>query len=115
MDKNAFASAAASDLRNLEHRLDDALAAGGALLQTLVEGRRVAGFAAQCGHRGLVNIGESITGLINVRGEVVQAHRRFAADAAAFGVTYTVAGPFEDKDRPNVPDTSGPTGRLAVV
>ena len=50
-----------------------------------------------------------------MRGEVVQAHRRFAADADALGLAYTVAGPFEDKDGPNVPEKSVPTGRLAVV
>lgn len=113
-EKDEFAGLVAQDLKGLEHTLDDALARAGSMLQTLSEGRRRVGLGANLGQHALVSVGDTIAGMIAARGDLVRAHARFARDADAFGLDYTVMGPLEPKGD-DTPETPNPIKAAAVA
>lgn len=111
-DADILAGLVAKDLRGLEHTLDIALAQAGSMLQTLSDGRRRVGLAANVGQHALTSMGDTIVQVIAARGDLVKAHARFARDADALGMDYTSLGPLETKTGTDLPETPRPTGRL---
>lgn len=113
-EQNALAGVVASDLRAVEHSLDDTLARVASMLQNLAEGRRRAGLGARIGQHALTAVGDMIAGTIAARGDIVRAHDRFAREAALLGLDLTVMGPIETKGD-DTPETPAPTGRLQMT
>src|SRR6478672_4899855 len=113
-EQNALAGVVASDLRAVEHGLDETLARVGAMLQNLTEGRRRVGLGARIGQHALTAVGEMITGTIAARADIVRAHDRFAREAARLGLDPTVMGPLEPKGD-DTPETPVPTGRFMTT
>lgn len=109
IEQNQLAGVVASDLRAVEHSLDETLARVGSMLQNLSEGRRRAGLGARVGQQALNAVGDMITGTIAARGHIVRAHDRFARDAAMLGIDPVFLGPLEPKgdDTPEVPPGVG--------
>lgn len=113
-EQNTLAGIVASDLRAVEHGLDETLARVGAMLQNLTEGRRRAGLGARIGQQALTAVGDMITGTIAARADIVRAHDRFARDAASLGLDPAVLGPLEPKGD-DIPEVPQPTGVLSAA
>ncbi|WP_304928356.1 hypothetical protein [Brevundimonas sp.] len=71
-----------------------------ALIQTMIESRTAAGFAADVGHPALLNMVRGLTQLAEARGAVVEGHEGLAAVASSQGVSWRLEGPLEEKTKP---------------
>lgn len=87
-------------LQATEYAVDKAIVETSALVQAMIEGRADAGFAADVGHRALLNIVRGLGQLAEARGAVVEGHTGLAAVASAQGVVWRLEGPVEEKTRP---------------
>ena len=97
MDKIIFASRLATKIRATEHAIDGAIAAASELAAEMATGRIQAGFAAQAGHKALVNILEAVGALGEARTRMIASHDRLAIDARRMGIEVEMAGPWERK------------------
>lgn len=105
---NAAATVIASDLRALEHKIDETLAQAGLLLQNLSNGRMASGFSATVGQPVFDSLGQAIPAAMVLRGHVVDAHNGLAKTARRMGVNTTTLGPFEDKPKDDRPESPYP-------
>lgn len=87
-------------LQTTEHALDKAMVETSALIQSMIEGRKDAGFAADVGHAALLNMVRGLSQLADARGSVVQGHEGLATVASTQGIGWRMEGPLEEKTRP---------------
>ncbi|QQQ18917.1 hypothetical protein JIP62_01915 [Brevundimonas vitis] len=100
-DPNVFAGIMATDVRAVEHALDEAIAAAGQMLQNFAQGRRSANLGVRVGQPALVKMMGALSAVVEARGGVASAHDLMAATARRHGLSYADAGPFEDKGDPD--------------
>ena len=99
--KNSFAVSMARNVRSVEHRLDDALAAAGDMLQNFAEGRRSARISAEVGQDALEHFTHCTHSLALARGALVRSHQAMAEAGLRMGMTWDDDGdPLEGKPPP---------------
>ncbi|WP_339873462.1 hypothetical protein [uncultured Brevundimonas sp.] len=89
-------------LQSTEHAVDKAMVETSALIQTMIEGRRDAGLAAEVGHLALLDMVRGLNRLAEARSAVIDGHQALADVASAQGVRWSLEGPLEEKTRPFV-------------
>jgi hypothetical protein len=101
-----FAVSMAKNVRDVERRVDDVLAAAGDMLQNFAEGRRGARLAAEVGQEALEKFTEFTHLTAKARGVLVGCHASMAADGARMNMTWDDdMDPYEGKPPPGEKET----------
>lgn len=90
----------ARQIHTTEHAVDQAMMAASELLQTMLDGRREAAVGADVGHAEISDVVASLAQLNGARGLVVRSHGGLAQVAETLGVSWRLAGPYEEKNPP---------------
>lgn len=85
-DKIAAAHAAGGRIANFESSIDRALLRGAELMAWSIEQRQKLRIPASTGHDALLRTSTSMAALMEARGQVIAAHREYAAVAQELGV-----------------------------
>jgi len=81
-----FATMVAGRMRTAEHSLDQTFADFSLMMHDLTRHRAQAGFAAQTGHRALMEAHAAQTSLLQARTQIIDAHNLLARDARRLGL-----------------------------
>lgn len=87
----------ARQIYTTEHAVDRAMVAASELLQTMLDGRREAAVGADVGHAEISDVVASLSQLNGARGLVVRSHGGLAQVADDLGISWRLAGPYEEK------------------
>jgi len=88
IDKNAFALSMARSVRDVENRVDDALAGCSEMLQQFVDGRRASRLAAHVGQPALERFTLFTHQMAQARGTLIGVHDAMTAEGDRLGLIF---------------------------